>query len=121
MITHKHFALTIAQRAFKELAKLKCFLSEEAVVFALFRDYFELTNKKIKLMKKVYKKHLALCSDEFSQSIPVTRALTIDHATELYDMIRPESWLLFQLLNVHFSWLGSPSLTWHNFECYRTA
>ena len=44
-----------------------------------------------------------------------------DHATELHDMIRPELWLLFQLLNVNYSWLGSPSLTWHAFESYRTA
>ena len=45
----------------------------------------------------------------------------IDHATELHDMIPPESWLLFQLLNVKYGWLGSPSLTWHAFESYNTA
>ena len=74
------------------------------MVFALFIDYSELTNKK-KLMEKVYKKHLASNSDEFSRGIPVARAITIDHATELHDMIRPESWPLFQLLNVNYSWL----------------
>ena len=120
MITYKNFAPTIAKRAFKELAKLECFLSEETMVFVLFGDYFELTNKKRKLMEKVYKKHLAPRSDEFSRAIPVARAITIDHATELHDMIRPESWLLFQLLNVNCSWLGSPSLTWHAFESCRT-
>ena len=46
MITNKNFAPTIAERAFKELAKRGCFLSEETVVFALFSDYSELTNKK---------------------------------------------------------------------------
>ena len=96
MITYKTFALTIAERAFKELAKLECFLSEEAVVFALFSDYSELTNKKRILMEKAYKKHLVPRSDEFSRGIPVAWAITIDHATELHDMIRPESWLLFQ-------------------------
>ena len=68
------------------------------MVFALFSDYFELTNTNRKLMKKVYEKQLAPRSDEFSRGIPVARAITIDHATELHDMIRPESWLLFQLL-----------------------
>ena len=121
MITYKNFAPTIAERAFKELAKRECFLSEETVVFALFSDYSELTNKKRKLIEKVYEKYLAPRSDKFSRDIPVARAITIDHATALHDMIRPESWLLFQLLNVNHSWLGSPSLTWHAFESYRTA
>ena len=120
MITYKNFAPTIAERAFKELEKLECFLSEETAVFALFSDHSKLTNKKRKLMEKVYKKHLAPCSDEFNRGIPVARATTIDHATELHDMIRSESWLLFQLLNVNYSWLGSPSLTWHAFESCRT-
>ena len=120
-ITYKLFALTIAERAFKELAKLECFLSEEAVVFASFDDYSELTNKKVIFMEKIYKKHLAPRSDEFSQGIPDARAITIDHGTEFHDIIRPESWLLFQLLNVNCSWLGSSSLTWHNFESHRTA
>ena len=92
MITYKNFAPTIAERAFKELAKFECFLSEETEVFALFSDYCELTNKKRKLMGKIYKKHLALCLDEFCRGIPVARAITIDHATELHDTIRPESW-----------------------------
>ena len=48
MITYKNFAPTIAERAFKELAKLECFLSEETVVLALFSDYSELTNKQKK-------------------------------------------------------------------------
>ena len=89
------------------------------LVFALFSDYSELINKNRK--EKVCKKHLAAGSDEFRRGIPVARIITIDHATELDDMIRPESWLLFQLLNVNYSWLGSPSLTWHAFESYRTA
>ena len=121
MITYKNFAPIIAGRAFKELAKRECFLSEETVVFALFSDYSELTNKKRKLAEKVYEKHLASRSDEFSRGILVARAITIEHATELHDMIRHESWLLFQLLNVNYSWLGSSSLTWHAFKSYRTA
>ena len=52
MITYKSFALTIAERAFKEFAKLECFLNEETVVFALFSDYSELTNKKKKINGK---------------------------------------------------------------------
>ena len=52
MITYQNFAPTIAERTFKELAKLKCFLSEETVVFALFSDYSELTNKKKKITGK---------------------------------------------------------------------
>ena len=48
MITHKNFAPTFAERAFKELTKLECFLSEETVVFALFGNYSELTNKQKK-------------------------------------------------------------------------
>ena len=48
MITYKNFAPTFAERTFKEHAKLKCFLSEETVVFALFNDYSELANKKKK-------------------------------------------------------------------------
>ena len=120
MITYKNFAPTIAKRAFEELAKLECFLSEATVVFALFNDYSKLTNKKRKLMEKVYKKHLAPRSDEFSRGIPVARAIAIDHATELHDIIRPESCLLFQMLNVNYSWLGSPSLMWHAFESYRS-
>ena len=48
MITCKNFPSTIAERTFKELAKLECFLSEETVVSALFSDYSELTNKKKK-------------------------------------------------------------------------
>ena len=48
MITYEDFAPTIAERTYKELAKLKCFLTEETVVFASFSDYSELTNKKIK-------------------------------------------------------------------------
>ena len=113
MITYKNFALTIAERAFKELAKLQCFLGEETVVFAMFSDYSELTNKKRKLMEKVCKKHIAAHLDEFHRGIFVARAIMIDHATELHDMIRPESWLLFQLFNVNYSWLCSPLLTWH--------
>ena len=65
------------------------------MVFAWFSDYSELTNKNRKLMKKVYKKHLAACSDDFHRGISVARAITIDHATEIHDMIRPELWLLF--------------------------
>ena len=38
LITYKNFARTIAERAFKKLANLKCFLSEETVVFAIFSD-----------------------------------------------------------------------------------
>ena len=121
MITYKNLASTVVERAFKELAKLECFLSEETVVLALFSDYSELTNKEKKIMEKIYKKHLAPRSDEFRRGIPVARAIAIDHATELHDMIRPESWLLFQLLNVNYSWLGSRSLTWHAFESCRTA
>ena len=90
------------------------------MVFALFSDYSKLTKKQNKLTKKVYKKHLAPLSDEFSRGIPVARAITIDHATELHDMIRPESWLLFRLLNVNYSWLSNPSLTWYAFESCRT-
>ena len=52
MITHKNFAPTIAEKTFKELAKLKCFLSEETVVFALFCDYSELTKKTKKINGK---------------------------------------------------------------------
>ena len=36
-------------------------------------------------------------------------------------MIRPESWLLFQLLNANYSCFSSPSLTWDAFESYKTA
>ena len=36
-------------------------------------------------MEKVYKKRLAPRSDKFSRGIPVARAVTIDHATELHD------------------------------------
>ena len=71
MITYKNFAPTMAERAFKEFAKRECFLSEESVVFALFSDCFELTNRKRKLMEKVYEKHLAPRSDEFSRGILV--------------------------------------------------
>ena len=78
MITYKNFAPTIAERAFKELAKRECFLSEETVVFALFSDYSELTNKKKKLMEKVYEKRFAPRLDEFSRGILVARAITID-------------------------------------------
>ena len=98
MITYKNFAQTITERTFKELANIECFLSEETVVFAMFRDYSELTNKNRKLMEKVYKNHLAARSGEFCRGIPVARSITIDHATELHDMIRPESWLLFNCL-----------------------
>ena len=113
MITYKNFAPTIAERAFKELAKLKCFLSEKTAVFALFSDYSELRNKKKrKLTEKVYQKHLASRSDEFRRGIPgCSRAITIDHATELHDMIRLESWLLLQLLNVNMAkWFGASFL-----------
>ena len=48
MITYKNFAPTIVERTFKELVKLKCFFSEETVVFALFSDYSMLTKKKKK-------------------------------------------------------------------------
>ena len=61
----------MAERGFKEFAKRECFLSEESVVFALFSDCFELTNRKRKLMEKVYEKHLAPRSDEFSRGILV--------------------------------------------------
>ena len=91
VITYENFAPTIAEKTFKELAKLKCFLREETVVFALFSDYSELTNKKKKrkLMEKVCKKHLAPRLDEFRRDIPdCSRAITIDDATELHDMIR---------------------------------
>ena len=96
MIMYKNFAPTFAERTFKELAKLKCLLNEETVVFALFSNYSEFTNKKKrKLMDEVDKKLLVPCSDEFRRGIPgCSRAITIDHATELHDMIRPESWLL---------------------------
>ena len=103
MITCKNFAPVIAKTAFQEFAKLECFWSEETVVFALFSDYSELTNKKRKLKEKIYKKYLVPRSDKFSRGIPVAKAITIDHATELHDMIRPESWLLFQPINVHYS------------------
>ena len=33
--------------------------------------------------------------------LAAARAIRIDHATELHDMIRPESWLLLQELNVN--------------------
>ena len=52
MIPYKNFASTFAERAFKELAKLQCFLTEETVVFASFSDYSELTNKKKKINAK---------------------------------------------------------------------
>ena len=52
MITYKNFAPTFAERTFRKLAKLERFLSEETVVFALFSDYFELTNKKQKIKGK---------------------------------------------------------------------
>ena len=94
MITYKNFAQTIAKRAFKKIANLECFLSEETVVFALFSDNSELTNKKKK--KKVRKKHLATGLDNFRRGIRVVRAITIDHATELHDMIRPEKLLFDQ-------------------------
>ena len=63
-------------------------------------------------MEKVYKKHLASRSDYFSRGIPdCSRAITIDHATELHGMIRPESWLLLQLLNVNVAeWFGASFL-----------
>ena len=65
-------------------------------------------------MEKVYKKHLAPHSDEFRRGIPgCSRAITIDHATEFHDMIRPESWLLLQLLNVNVAeWFGASFLQW---------
>ena len=49
-------------------------------------------------MEKVYKKHLAdsplaHSSDEFRQSIPVARAITIYHATELHEMIQQKEML----------------------------
>ena len=95
MTTYKNFAQRIAEKAFKAIANLECFLSEETVVFAMFSDYSKLTNKNRKLIEKVYKKHLAARLNEFRGGLLVARAITIDHATELHDMIRPESWLLF--------------------------
>ena len=111
MITYRNFTPTYAERAFKKLAKVKCFLSEETVVFALFSDYSKLTNKR-KLIENVYKKYFAPCSDEFRRGIPsCSRAITIDRATELHDMIRPESWLLLQLVNVNVAeWFGASFL-----------
>ena len=85
--SYKNFAPTIAESAFKELANIECFLREETVVFAIFSDYSELRNKNRKLMEKVCRKHLAGGSDEFRRGIPVARAITIDHATELNDVI----------------------------------
>ena len=72
MITYKNFPQTIAERAFKKLANLECFLSEETVFFGIFCDYSKLTNKNRKLIK-VYKKHLAACLDEFRRGLPVAR------------------------------------------------
>ena len=56
MIKYKNFAPTFTERAFKELAKLECFLSEKTVDFVLFSNYSELTNKKTK--KKINGKGL---------------------------------------------------------------
>ena len=52
IITYKKLCFNNAERAFKELAKLECFLSEETVGFALFSNYSELTNKKKKINGK---------------------------------------------------------------------
>ena len=83
MITYKNFAPTIAERAFKELAKRECFLSGETVIFALFSDYSELTNKKKKINGKSYEKYLVPRSDEFSLGMLVARAITIDQIMQL--------------------------------------
>ena len=51
----------------------------------MFSDYSELTNKNRK--EKVYKKNLAADLNEVCRGVTVARAITIDHATELNDMI----------------------------------
>ena len=78
IITYKNFAQTIAEKAFKKLANLECFLSKKTVVYTMFSDYSKLINKNKKLMEKVCRKHLAARSDEFRRGIPVVRAITID-------------------------------------------
>ena len=88
MITYKTLLKQLLKEHSKSLRNSNV-SGVKKLVFALFSDYSELTNKnKKKLMEKVYRKQFASRSDEFRRGIPgCSRAITIDHATELHDMI----------------------------------
>ena len=87
------------------------YLTERLVVLALFSTAS--VHEKQDMAKAIKKYQNDTSFDHSVQKMPTVTAFT-----QLKDLIGPESWLLFKLINEQPLFLSKPALLWEKDECY---
>ena len=118
MIEYRSDDHVVADSAFKKLSSHKWYLNEETVAFSFFSDH--------RCMSSDVKEAMALRllsispPDEFRRGIPVCRR-NVDAFTKVVDLIGPETWFLFETLDLDRSWLYLSPELWPSSESYQKA
>ena len=102
MLRYKKEDLAAADVALMKLSTHQWYLTEEIVAFSFFSQHSYLTNE----VKESMALRLLSMSprDEFCQGIPVFKRV-IDEDSKLIGFIGPETWFIFDALNLDKNWL----------------
>ncbi|KAF0297758.1 hypothetical protein FJT64_004801 [Amphibalanus amphitrite] len=96
----------VADTALKVLRRHGWNLTQELVVFSLFSDKVDV-DEKSRLAARLQTFRVP---DDFELGVPDFP--DVDEGTELVDLLGPNSWTLFMLLETGTSWLQSGPETW---------
>ena len=102
----------------KSLKRHTWYLDEQLVVLALAdKDLPDIT--KVEMIKNL----LINVKPETFRRGPPTKVLNLDFNSTLPNLVGPESWILFDIVNVSkedvYQWIKGDSGSWENLESYR--
>ena len=116
MLRYKKEDSAVADAAFMKLSAHQWYLTEEIVAFSFFSQHSYLTNE----VKESMALRLLSMSppDEFRRGVPVFKRV-IDEDSKLIDFIGPETWFIFDALNLDKNWLYDSPGSWSCNESFK--
>ena len=116
MLRYKKEDPAVANAAFMKLSAHRWYLTEEIVAFSFFNQHSYLTNE----VKESMALRLLSMSplDEFRRGIPVFKRV-IDEDSKLIGFMGPETWYIFDALNLDNNWLYDSPGSWSCNECFK--
>ena len=118
MLRYKNEDPTVADTFFNKLSSHQWYLTQETVAFSFFSQHPLLINEKKESM--AFQLFSISPPDEFRRGIPVFKR-NIDRCStcQLYDLIGPETWFIFECLRIDKDWLYDKPEQWTTNESFK--
>ena len=104
----------LSQAAATKLESPLLYLTEYLVVLSLFSDASIQQKQNMAKQVKKFKKQNSKTAEPTVQQMPI-----VTFSTQLKDLLGPESWLLFKLINEQPMFLSKPAFKWEQDENYQ--